>query len=67
MVCINFWFLPPNDTWQKMVLAIDHKYDQCFCGCCLEVTLYCGRNAKESFRVSTYNCYLPFEISNECT
>ena len=22
MVCINFWFLPPNDTWQKMVLAI---------------------------------------------
>ena len=43
---------------QKMVLAINHKCHQCFCGARLAVTLFFGRNVKESFRVSTWNCYL---------
>ena len=57
----------PNDTWQNMVLTINHKCHQCFCGCCLAVTLCCGRNTKDSFRVSTWNCCLSSEISNGCT
>ena len=42
----------PMIRGKKMILAINHNCHQCFCGCFLAVTLCCGSNAKDWFRVS---------------